>query len=137
MKSLPWQLVIAETGEVQVPQLLVADNYFSRFLGLQFRRELPIGQGLILVPCPSIHTFFVRFPMDVAFLDRAGCVVDVRSALKPWRIAVPSLEAYAVLELPAGQLLVKPGQHLRLQAQSDGSIQPADAPKSLRFLAEA
>jgi len=67
----------------------VADGPWSRFKGLQFRKYLPPGCGLLLVPCPSVHTFFLRFPIDVLLLDRAGQVLAVRRAVRPWRLVLP------------------------------------------------
>jgi uncharacterized membrane protein (UPF0127 family) len=66
------------------------------------RRELASGAGLLIRPTFSIHTFFMRFPIDAVFLDRGGSVVDVVRRLRPWRAAT-RLRARAVLELPAGE----------------------------------
>jgi uncharacterized membrane protein (UPF0127 family) len=70
--------------------------------GLLGRRELPVGEGLLLQPAPSVHMFFMRFPIDVVFCDRDLRVVDVRSNLRPWRTA-SKRGARAALELPAGE----------------------------------
>jgi uncharacterized membrane protein (UPF0127 family) len=64
---------------------------------------MPAGSALILAPCTSIHTFFMRFPIDVAFVDRQGVIVKITTNLRPWRIAV-ALRGYAVVEMPAGTL---------------------------------
>ena len=61
-----------------------------------------MGEGLLIRPSFSIHTFFMRFPIDAVFLDRSGSVVDVVGRLKPWRAAT-CLRARAVLELAAGE----------------------------------
>ena len=61
-----------------------------------------MGEGLLIRPSFSIHTFFMRFPIDAVFLDRSGSVVDVVGRLKPWRAAT-RLRARAVLELAAGE----------------------------------
>ena len=58
---------------------------------------------MIIAPCNSIHTFFMRFPIDAAFVDRQGVVLKASTELVPWRIAL-SLRAFAVIELPAGTL---------------------------------
>ena len=74
----------------------------SRMKGLLGRRELPPGQGILLRPAASIHTAFMRFPIDAVFLAADGTVLDVRRALPAWRVAA-SRGAKAVLELPAGE----------------------------------
>ena len=82
------RLVSETTGKMVVAQLSIADSFWSRLAGLQFRRPLPSDAGLLLVPCNSVHTCFVRFPVDVVFLDDRGCVLAVRRNLRPWRLAV-------------------------------------------------
>jgi uncharacterized membrane protein (UPF0127 family) len=80
----------------------VADGPLTRLRGLMGRRTLPRGHGLLLKPAPSIHTFFMRFPIDAVFLDGDMSVVAVRAELAPWRMA-GQRGARAVLELPAGE----------------------------------
>lgn len=79
-----------------------ADNFLSRLAGLLFKRALQPGQGLLLVPCASVHTFFMAYAIDVVFLDRAGVIQKVVPDLKPWRMAACAA-AYQTLELAAGQ----------------------------------
>ena len=92
----------------------------SRMVGLLGRHVLEEGEGLILSACHSIHTAFMRFPIDVVFVDHAWTVVRVWKALPPWRVTPWVGRAQAVVELPAGtlgkaglvvgdQLLVEPG----------------------------
>jgi uncharacterized protein len=89
-------------GRIVCTSCEVADGLVSRTRGLLGRSELPVGEGLLLRPTFSIHTFFMRFPIDAVFLDRSGSVVDVVGRLKPWRAAT-RLRARAVLELAAGE----------------------------------
>lgn len=81
---------------------VVADRPLPRMRGLLGRRGLGADEGLLLRPAGSIHTHFMRFPIDVVFLDREGRVVDVRSDVRPWRMA-RKRGAKAVLELRAGE----------------------------------
>jgi len=120
------RLRCAETGEVIVERLDVADGIWTRFWGLQFRRELPSGAGLLLVPCSSVHTFFLRFAIDVLLLDRRGVVVALHRSVRPWRVVLPARGAYATLEVPAGSANIAVGATLRLDA--------AEGPRSLSFL---
>ena len=82
----------------------VAATGLSRLKGLLGRNGLAEGEGLHIVPCNSIHMFFMRFPIDVAFLDREGRVVRAVHTIKPWRATRMYLDAYSALELPAGTL---------------------------------
>ena len=89
-------------GSIVCERLLVADRPFARMRGLLGRRSLPSGEGLLLKPGASVHTFFMRFPIDVVFLDREGGVIAIAPELRPWR-AAGRRGARAVLELPAGE----------------------------------
>ncbi len=79
-----------------------AASFWSRFRGLMLTDDLPGGGGLVLEPCASIHMFFMRFPIDVVFTSRAGEVVGVVSAIKPWRLTRHYRGARSAIELPAG-----------------------------------
>ena len=97
-------------------QLIVrrADHFFSRLRGLLFAPALQPGQGLLLVPCAAVHTAFMRYPIDVVFLDRAGRIQKIVPRLEPWR-AARYTGAYQTLELAAGEaarLGLRAGQSL-------------------------
>ena len=89
-------------GRIACERCRVADRMLPRMRGLLGRRRLEGGEGLLLKPAPSVHTFFMRFPIDAVFLDRDGSVLKVRSNLRPWRVA-GARGAHATLELPAGE----------------------------------
>ena len=89
-------------GVVVCEECLVAATPFARMRGLLGRRSLPSGQGILLRPAASIHTFFMRFAIDAVFLDGDLQVVSIASDLRPWRTA-GKRGARAVLELPAGE----------------------------------
>jgi len=126
------RLLINTTGKILVARLTIADTYWSRLLGLQFRRKPAAGAGLLLVPCNSVHTSFVRFPLDVVFLNGNGSVLAVRRNLRPWRVAVGPAGCHAVVELIAGSADVQPGEVLRLEVSETGEAPPA----SVAFLQE-
>jgi uncharacterized membrane protein (UPF0127 family) len=86
------------------PYLEVASSLWAQTIGLMGRREMTAGAGLLIPHCNAIHTAFVRFPLDVVFLDKQGTVVRLLSALPPWRIVWPVRGAASVVELPAGTL---------------------------------
>jgi hypothetical protein len=66
------------------------------------RRSLPEGGALLITPCASVQTLFMRFAIDIVFLDGDGRVVKVVPALKPYRVAFGGRGAHSALELPAG-----------------------------------
>ena len=107
--------VLNQTRDTVVAdRVSVAGGLWSRFWGLMGRSALPAGAGLLLTPCSSVHTFFMRFPLDVVFLDRDRQVVKVVSALKPWRTALGGGGRDA-LELNAGEAErtgIEPGDQL-------------------------
>lgn len=87
----------AEILGVAVP---VATTVRSRLLGLALIRRERAGAGLLIPGCRSVHTFGMRFPIDVLFLDEADRVIDLRRSVPPCRfIGCPG--AMAVLELPS------------------------------------
>lgn len=81
--------------------IVQARTFLARLGGLLARRPLRDHEALYLAPCSSVHTFFMRYPIDVAFLDRKGRVLKVVT-LAPWRVGA-CLGAHAALELRAGQ----------------------------------
>jgi uncharacterized protein len=89
-------------GEVVCQHCLVADSPWSRMRGLLGRQGLESGEGLLLRPTGSVHTFFMGFPIDVVFLSRDGEVLKVARALPAWRTA-GARRAKAVLELAADE----------------------------------
>src|SRR5215210_9414806 len=91
-----------ENGDVVCDRCVVADSPVSRMRGLLGRSELAPGEGILLRPASSIHTWFMRFPIDAVFLDRELRVVGISDDLKPWKTA-GQRGAKAVLELPAGE----------------------------------
>jgi uncharacterized protein len=81
---------------------VVADTALARMRGLLGRRSLPSGEGILLRPASSVHTAFMRFPIDAVFLDPDLRVLKIAADLRPWRTAARR-RAHAVLELPAGE----------------------------------
>jgi uncharacterized membrane protein (UPF0127 family) len=96
----------------------LADTAVTRMVGLLGRASLASGEGLVLRPCGMIHTWFMRFPIDVLFADRAGVVVSAVDALPPFRFAWGGRGAAQVIELPAGvarRAGVERGQRLLIE----------------------
>lgn len=82
----------------------VANTFWTRLRGLMGRSALEPGSGLLIFPEWSIHTFFMRFPIDVLFLDRSNRVLTLHTAMPPNRPYAGAWGGYAVLELPAGSI---------------------------------
>lgn len=100
-------------GASQLPDLgrvPVAESFRSRLLGLAWRDRAQAGPGLLIPRCASVHTFGMRFALDVYFLDGDGEVIAVRRAVPPRRVLC-CRGAAAVLEVPAreGGEIVAPG----------------------------
>jgi len=120
-----WQLEMRDTGRTIIEQLVIADRFWSRLCGLQFRRLLPPGHGILLAPCASIHTMWMRFAIDAAMLDRTGRTLAVRQTVRPWRLVFAPRGTHAVLEAPAGTLCLSTGDILSLRSHAGQSSPPA------------
>ena len=88
-------------GTLLATCLQVADSGPARQRGLLGRNGLAEGEGLWIIPCESVHTFFMRFAIDLVYLDRKRRVRKVRSGVGPWRLSA-CISAHSVLELAAG-----------------------------------
>jgi len=82
----------------------VADNAWTRLVGLIGDPPLRPGQGLLIVPCSSIHMFFMGFAIDAIYLDRDVRVIGLDENLRPWRIGHIHRGVRYVLELPVGAI---------------------------------
>jgi uncharacterized protein len=120
-----WQLEIRDTGTIVIERLAIADRFWSRFRGLQFCRELPLGEGVLLVPCSSIHTMWLRFAIDAVMLDRTGRVLAVYQAIRPWRMVFAPRGTHAVLEAAAGGLSLAVDEVVALRPRSGRPAPPA------------
>jgi uncharacterized membrane protein (UPF0127 family) len=96
-------LMNERTGSIVADDVELAVTRNARRRGLLGRSGLAPFCGLLLAPCAAVHTMFMRFAIDVIFVDRAGRVVRVVPGLGPWRAAMKVI-AHAVIELPAGTL---------------------------------
>ena len=95
--------IINETKRtVLASEARTANTHLRRFVGLIGRRRLMPGHGLVIEPCRSVHTFFMRFPIDVVYVDRTFTVMKVVPSLAPYRMSGTLGPAHAVIELPKG-----------------------------------
>ncbi|WP_083465485.1 DUF192 domain-containing protein [Thalassobacillus sp. C254] len=94
-----------------------ASTFWKRFKGLMFTKSIPDHFALHITPCPSIHTFFMKYPIDVIYLNHNKEVIGMEENLKPGRVGKRVPGARSVLELPAGRIrktAVTKGQSLVL-----------------------
>jgi hypothetical protein len=88
--------ILADTADL-------ADTGKTRRTGLLKHERLNPGEGLWIVPCESVHTFFMKFPIDLVYLDKKRKVRKIRHSVPAWRLSA-CLTAHSILELPAGTL---------------------------------
>jgi uncharacterized membrane protein (UPF0127 family) len=93
-----------DTGTVVADNVAVATTHAERAVGLLSRTSMEPGEALWIVPSRGVHTWGMRFAIDIIALDACGVVIDQVSALKPWRIRLPRRGTAGVLELPSGTL---------------------------------
>ncbi len=90
-------------GSVLGHAIDVADTRAKRNTGLLKHRGLEPGHGLWIVPCEGVHTFFMKFAIDVVYIDRKRRVKKVVRGLAPWRASL-CVTAHSVIELPVGAI---------------------------------
>lgn len=95
-----YSIVNKLTGTTISNQAKIADNFILRLRGLMFQKEIESGQALIFPKAPAIHTCFMRFPIDIVFLDKQNKVIKIFEAVRPWRMVYCPHSAL-VIELPA------------------------------------
>jgi len=110
-RRLSWRRLPADVTRLQVINLTrrtqlarsveVADSGPTRSKGLLGRKGLAPGEGMWIIPCESVHTFGMQFPIDLVYLDRKHRIRKVRNAVPPWRLSA-CFSAHSVIELPAG-----------------------------------
>ena len=113
MRNQTRKTVLAEKVEL-------ADTSAKRRTGLLKHDRLEPGEGLWIIPCESVHTFFMKFPIDLVYVDKKRRVRKVRNAVPAWRLSV-CLSAHSILELPAGTVEktgTRPGDELLIEKLS-------------------
>jgi uncharacterized membrane protein (UPF0127 family) len=104
MRPTLLQVTNGERGILVCDRARLADAFLSRLVGLLGLKNLEGGDGLWITPSSGVHTWGMRFPIDIVALDRNLRVVDVAPEIGPWRIAGLGWSTRSVLELPAGQI---------------------------------
>lgn len=99
-----YKAVFEDSGKVLAERVTIADTPASRAKGLLGKSGLQAGEGLLITSCGSIHTFFMKFPIDVLFLAKDGMVIKAAHRLRPWRLCGCWFGCHVVLELAQGVL---------------------------------
>ena len=95
--------------------VMVADTYFKRLKGLMFTKELPCQNALHIIPCNEIHSFFMKYSIDVLYLDSKNNILAFDEEMQPGKIGKAVKDAKSVVELPSGKikkLNIKIGQQI-------------------------
>jgi uncharacterized membrane protein (UPF0127 family) len=96
--------ILTKDGRVVVSHVVYAESLSARLCGLLGRASLPEDIGMLIRPCRSIHMWFMRFPIDAAFLDRELRVLKISRNLRPWQMAFAPRQTHCVLETAKGTL---------------------------------
>ncbi len=111
------QLINRRNNKQLISDVKVATSFFARLKGLIGARDLAPGHALWIRRCNWIHTGFMRFAIDVLFVDDALVVRGIARRMKPWRLSAPRFKATSVFEMRAGTLddgLVEIGDQLHV-----------------------
>ncbi len=91
-------------GTLLADKAIFAEILWKRLVGLLGRKGLGRGEALVIRPCSGIHTFFMRFPIDAIFLDKASKVVKTIQDMRPFRLSGWVFGTREVIELPSGTI---------------------------------
>jgi uncharacterized protein len=100
MSARPFEVINAKTNTIVAAAIEEATGWWRGFRGLMLVKEIKNDQGILIRPARGIHTHFMRFPIDLIFLDDQNRVTKVRPDMPPWRIE--PTHAAAVIEVAAG-----------------------------------
>ena len=109
------QLIDETNGAVLIQTLETAETFWTRLRGLQFRGSLPSDRGIFLSPCSSLHTCFMRFPIDVLMLDVEKVVLEHRRNIQPWRFVFCPKNTTSVIETKVDALVETAGKRLAIR----------------------
>lgn len=98
----------------KIAEVFIADSFLKRFLGFMFRKN-PHYEAILIRPCNSIHTFFMKFSIDVLFINENMEVVNKLDALKPGKLIMPQKKSIMVIEGKVGMFKhIKVGDKLEV-----------------------
>lgn len=98
------KIINKSTGNIIADKIKVANNPITRFIGLLNRSGLAKGEGLLIIPCKSIHSFGMKFKFDAVFLDKKNKAKYLIKSMKTGKVSPIIWSAHSVLELPEGTI---------------------------------
>ena len=110
LRNKTYRVLVDDTGLILAEKCSLAADFVSRLRGLMFRQTFDDGEALLIAPCNSVHTFFMRFPIDLVFINRDGIAVGVKRNMTPGKMISPISDAWATLELKGGFIESVAGQ---------------------------
>lgn len=113
------RIINKANSSVVAEEVIIANTPLKRMKGLLGKKEFKKGHALILDPCNSIHTFFMRFSIDILFLDKNNKIIKAITCLKPFRLTSIYFSAAFAVELPPGTiqaLSIRKGDTLLLES---------------------
>ncbi len=111
------KIINVSKNTILADEAKMADTFFTRLVGLLNRNSLKKGEALILAPSNCIHSLFMRFTIDVIFLDKTGKVIGAITSFKPFRLSPVYFNASLTIELPKGVIQsthTQPGDIIQL-----------------------
>ena len=115
-----------ETRNTELARAEWRGSTLGRAIGLLGRAGLAPGDGIVIWPCSSVHMFFMRFALDVVYVDKERRVVKAVQGLKPWRVSFGGKGAHAAIELPVGAIAAsgtQPGDQLTFDDRADTTVE--------------
>lgn len=96
---------ILEVNRMPIGFVRVAGSFTERFKGLMLKDQESAEHLMAIAPCKQVHTFFMKFPIDVAYCDKQGTVIEIHRNIEPWHVDKSVSSAYIAIEAPAGTYL--------------------------------
>lgn len=98
------KLIIKNSNITISEDVMVANSFFKRFKGLMFSKELPEDKALYIIPCSEIHTFNMKYSIDVLYLDKNNNIIYLDENMKPGKIGRHVKNGSSIIEIPSGKV---------------------------------
>ncbi|MDD2371730.1 MAG: DUF192 domain-containing protein [Firmicutes bacterium] len=119
MKRIKTIQIVTEVNENLLANVVIADSYFKRLKGLMWKKNLNKDEGLLIKPCNSIHTFFMKINLDVIFIDKNNTIIEIYKNMLPWRISKIHKNSIFCIEGNAGSFEnLKKGEKIKIKEKA-------------------
>lgn len=112
------QLYNESKQAIILEKLTIADSFFKRLIGLLGKKEISADEGIFINPCKSIHTFFMKFPIDVVFLDKSQKVIFIQECIQPNKVTPFIKKSKTVIEMKGNKIkkdgIISMGDYLKI-----------------------